>query len=417
MRKDRINTLLSENKKEIAYFFLFFAIALFWFFPYSLRENLGIFDWAKETFYFQTLHDSLVSGNGIPIFFADIPESVSWYPALEASNSYVGNPETLFLSPFLLAALLPVSSFFIIYSLLHLAVGILGTVLIGKKLHLSSPALFLLFCGLILSPWVIQHVIIGFTPWVTVYWLPLAVGLYLSRKPIWAGVVLSITVWEGGFHVYVWELMGIVFVLASLIIFKNWSYVKSVSLALVTSLILISPRLILMLNQNQELSDRTPRASYNSPGDLWGLLTDNRTNPYDLPAAYNIYGTDFYDGSSYVGVYALIAFTAAVLLGWNFINKKIALTLTVGIVFFTLLGWDGIWLFFVNLISPLSAEIYPYRFFEIAKIFALMLFVFSLEGLQKRFPIRQTGLFLLIGLVPIAASFYERVQFFIQAGL
>lgn len=402
-------------KKELILFLLFSLVSLYWFRAFWARTNFQSFDWIKENFYFSKLRDSLSSGKGLPSTLGEIPHNLQYFPALQSSISYLGNPETLAINPFIGFVLLPTDSFFKLFFAAHLAVAILGIVLLSRKLNWSGLATGALFIAFILSPWMMQHIVLGYTPWVQIYWLPLAAYFLFDKKPILSGVVLSITFWSGAFHVFFWVLLSLGFLILFVAIGRQWFWFKNLLAMLSVSILLSGIRALFILQSlSQGLVSRQIANSYDSIPDVYGLLADGYTNPFTSEDPYSIYGTSFYDSSFYIGWYGLLLFFVAIVIAAFQLDLRIWLTGVSGIVVFFILGWSGVWAWIYQILPLVgAAEVYPYRFLPVATAWGLVIAVVALNRITSRYQNRETYLFIATLLLPLLVEFYQRNSFFL----
>jgi len=190
-----------------AYLILTAVLYIVW----AFSDRVGGLDWQKEWAYFSAIKTSLLSGHLIPIMWSP-PAQVAWYPAIVHSSSFVGNPETMLFSPFtLLLILLPVSTYVKVLALAHLGLGIAGTLLLARRLA-WTPVQTRTFSALFfLSPIIIQHVAVGYTPWLTLFFVPwlfyALADAQLVRGSVLMGAVLALMLLEGGVHVCLWSLL------------------------------------------------------------------------------------------------------------------------------------------------------------------------------------------------------------------
>jgi len=377
------------------------AVTALWYWQYFTRSELGVMDWTKETFYFGALRDSLRHGHP-PLRIARTEEVMRW-PAIAATDSYLANPETMFLSPFLPLAVLPVEWFFRLYMAGSLVVAVIGSVSLTKALRWTPAAGGVLYALVFLNPWLVQHVVIGYTPWVTVTWLPLVAALVVRGRPVWAGVVWSLVVWAGGMHVFVWAMMAAVVVVAVLVVRRLpwWTLATATGCAVGFA----APRLVLIVAASGELADRVPSSSYSSVADLWGVLTDTASDPYAIPAAYDTFGVNLYDGLFYTGWWFwVVSAGAAVWLGrrsWPYVLAAVG---------FAVLGYGTVWKSLGGVFPFLGVQVYPWRFLCIGYVFAAIIVALGAER-----AVRRGEGWLLLVLVPVMWGFYWRTQFFAAA--
>jgi hypothetical protein len=388
---------------------------------FLLTQKIGIWDWDKESYGFEFLKSSLSQGASIPASFLTLPRELANYPALFQSVSYWANPEVLTLSPFLV--FLPWTSvpvFVKIYVFGHLLIAALGMYFVGRRLGLRTSATVLLFVLLILNPWLLQHLAIGYTPWITISYAPLVVASLLRPMSIgWfvTGTIADgLILYEGGLHLFVWLNATIVLTAVALAtIRRSAQHAPRVGLLLLGTAVLTLPKLIAI---NSAYGDwhRPIQSSYGSAHDLWGLLTDTKTNLYELPRAYHVYGTGVYDGAMFTGrVFLALLAVLVALFAWRTIkhrDERVAegwALLSVAALWLVL-GWDGVWRPLTDAIGSLGFEIYPFRFLEISVFICAAFVVIELDRLSRiSAPLAVTGL--AVSLV-VAVSFWNRNDHF-----
>lgn len=205
-------------KKIYAYWengYIYLAIPLLLGLMFLVSDNIGIFDWKKEIAYFQYIRTCLKSYNELPYFWWCIPENVSWYPAVAHTHNFIGNPETMLFSPFTpLLLYINAIQYIKCLFLIHLLIGIIGIFFLKKQLCWSNVQ-FRLFISLFLfSPIIIQHIAIGYTPYINLYFFPWFI-FFLSKsnrisKCTGLSALLSIVLLQGGAHIFVF-LFSILF--------------------------------------------------------------------------------------------------------------------------------------------------------------------------------------------------------------
>jgi hypothetical protein len=388
---------------------------------FLLTQKIGIWDWEKESYGLEFLKSGLGDGSLVPLSFLTIPHDIATYPALFQSASYWANPEVLTLSPFVV--LLPWTSvpvFVKLYFFGHLLVAALGMYFVGRRLGLRTSATVLLFVLIILNPWLLQHLAIGYVPWITICYVPLVVASLLRPVTIaWflTGTLAdSLILYEGGLHIFLWLNATIVLtavVLAALR--RSASHARPVALILLGTAVLTLPKLVAIRSAYGDWH-RPIQSSYAGMHDLWGLLTDTTTNLYELPRAYHVYGTDVYDGAMFTGrVFLATLLVLVALLAWRTFGQgrrhdggRLAESwalLSVAALWLVL-GWDGVWRTMSDAIAALDFEIYPFRFLEISVFICAAFIVLELDRLSRIST--RLGIAGLAVAVVIAVAFWNR---------
>jgi hypothetical protein len=394
---------------------------------FLLTQKIGIWDWDKESYGLEFLKSALRDGSVLPLSFVTIPHDIATYPALFQSASYWANPEVLTFSPFVV--LLPWTSvpvFLKLYFFGHLLIAALGTFLLGRRLRLRTSTTVVLFVLLILNPWLLQHLAIGYIPWITACYVPLVIASLLRPVTLaWflTGTIAdSLILYEGGLHIFLWLNATIVLTAIGIAaIRRSASHARPVGLILLGTAVLTLPKLVAI---NGAYGDwhRPIQSSYGSAHDLWGLLTDTTTNLYDLPRAYHVYGTDVYDGAMFTGrvfLGALVVLLA--LFVWRTVRRKRrndeeglaeGWALLSVAALWLVLGWDGVWRTLADAIAAFDFEIYPFRFLEISVFICAAFIVLELDRLS-RIGTRLGIVGLAVALV-IAVAFKDRNDYFVK---
>jgi hypothetical protein len=394
---------------------------------FLLTQKIGIWDWDKESYGLEFLKSALRGGSLIPLSFITIPHDIETYPALFQSASYWANPEVLTLSPFVVfLPWTPVPVFFKIYFFGHLLIAALGMLLLGRRLRLRTSTTAVLFVLLVLNPWLLQHLAIGYTPWITACYAPLVVASLLRPVTLaWfvTGTIAdSLILYEGGLHIFLWLNATIVLTAVVLgAIRRSFGHVRPVGLILLGTAVLTLPKLV-AISAAYGAWHRPIQSSYGSAHDLWGLLTDSTTNLYELPRAYHVYGTDVYDGAMLTGRVFLAALVVLVaLLVWRTAKRRRrndgeglaeGWALLSVAALWLVLGWDGVWRSLVDVIAAFDFEIYPFRFLEISVFICAAFIVIELDRLS-RISLRLGIAGLAVALV-IAVAFRDRNDYFVK---
>jgi len=208
--------------------YLYFVLAALLAAYYLLSPRTGVYDWEKEIFYIQFIKESIFNLKALPIFLWN-NNGLGNYPVIGQSNLFFGNPETLLFSPwiFMTAFLNPVT-FYKLFYIIHLAFAVIGLILLTRRLGWSNLQ-SRIFSGLfLLSPIILQHLAIGYTPWVNLFLFPMLLYFQLLEKRsvsvIGSAMIFSLIVLQGGIHIAVW-LLGFMFLLklSQACLFKRFS--------------------------------------------------------------------------------------------------------------------------------------------------------------------------------------------------
>ena len=177
---------------------------------YIFVSRAGVYDWEKEIFYIQYIKQSIFHFKTLPYYLWN-NNGLGNYPVIAQGNLFIGNPETLLFSPwiFFLSVLKPVV-FLKLFYLIHLMLAIIGILLLARKLNWDNRQLRI-FSGLfLLSPIILQHIAIGYTPWINLFLFPLLMYFQFCKKRsvsvIGSAMVYSLIILQGGIHIAVWLL-------------------------------------------------------------------------------------------------------------------------------------------------------------------------------------------------------------------
>lgn len=176
---------------------------------YTASPAVGILDWRKELAYFTFIRQSLVDFHSLPWFWWNKPAFLSAYPAAAYSSNFVSNPESMLFSPFTpLLLFMQVVQYVKVLGLIHWIIGIAGCFALRLRLkwHPLQFRLYLLLFAL--SPLVMQHLAVGYTPWLNLYFFPWLVFFLADRlvvrRVLGVAIVLGLTLLQGGIHVALW---------------------------------------------------------------------------------------------------------------------------------------------------------------------------------------------------------------------
>jgi len=373
----KINPFLQKH----GYLCLFF-IALLVFLFYS---NVGIYDWDKEVLYTEYIKTSLQEFKRFPLFLWNSAQ-LSGYPAVDQSAFFAANPETMLFTPFLpLLLLFSPQVFLKLLVVLNGALGVAGVLALGKKLQWQPQQMRIFSALFLLSPIVIQHVAIGYLPWINLYLFPWLLFFLLSDKLITrslgSGMVLALVLLQGGLHVFVWLAFFVaLYVLWLTIIRRNAKDLLSIPLTFLAAIGMALPRFYGSLQSFASFSQRF-FSGYSLEAFLkWGFIP-----PFFTPASMDdieffiegyIDGVPYWDGEVFWGLVIVLA----ALLPFLFMNlrkkkqqsddvKKTAQAVACTSAVLLFFSFGGVYERFITFISGLlhlpalqGMEKYPFRF-------------------------------------------------------
>jgi hypothetical protein len=391
------------------------ALVALWDGPFFASKRVGKFDWAKERFYFQVLLDGIRRYHTIPASFIWFPETLRNYPTITHSLSYWGNPEVVTVSPFLLFSFLDGVVFIKVYLALHLAAALIGCQLLAARRGAAPPWALALFAVGFLNPWLMQHLALGYTPYITYCWIPLMAALLAGAGPLAApsaALVNALLLYEGGTHIFAWFNGAIaVYALCTLGRPGERARLARVGIFWLGTALAALPKLV-SLGQRFRRWRRPIQGSYQTAADVLGLATDTTTPLYQLPQSYNVHHTIFYDSSLYLGWAFLVVLAAA--LAWAAWRRRSDGLPLLGVAaVYLVLGWGGVWRFLSARLSIMTSEIYPWRFLFITALFASLFLVGELHDFAAHS--RARAAVAALALCAIAASFFARNRVFVAA--
>jgi hypothetical protein len=192
--------------------YLYLAISMLLFSIFALNRRIGIYDWQKEVAYFQYIKASFTSFHSFPWFWWNKLENVAWYPAVFHTSNFVSNPETMLFSPFTpLLFLMDVLTYIKFLTLIHCSIGIAGTLVLRRRLKWNSQQFRIYSILFLLSPIIIQHLSLGYTTWLNLFFFPWLVYFIFDEKPLSSilgtSIILGLVLLQGGTHVFIWYAM------------------------------------------------------------------------------------------------------------------------------------------------------------------------------------------------------------------
>ncbi len=379
----------------------FFFSGLFTFY-FVLISRAGVYDWEKEIFYLQYIKESLLRFRSLPYFLWNTNGLVN-YPLLAQNGLFIGNPETLLFSPWIfLSAFLKPVAFIKLFYLVHFALAIIGIILLSRRLGWSDRQIRL-FSGLfLLSPIILQHLAIGYTPWINLFFLPLFMYFLLvnqrSLSIIGSAMVVSLVILQGGIHVALWLLIFLALknISQALLDKKGTPLLDLLSTFGLTGLLTFA-RLYASFQALHDFGQRTfpgftARAFLKMALEL-PLFFGGDIDDIERYFEFKIDGIPYWDAGVYWGPFVVLILVSVVLLTIKFLEreKRGAHRDFLPILFSSL----GLWLLsFGSLYSTLAAflskatgipafegvEKYPFRF-SLMAYYGLSLW-FASSGLQ-----------------------------------
>lgn len=300
-------------------FFLFLA-------AFVVYPNVGIYDWDKEILYTTYIKSAIQNDQQLPYFLWN-SASLEGYPAVDQSAFFISNPETMLFTPFLPLLLLCSPAFFLkLLVLLNALAGYAGILALGKRMKWSNAQSRIFSILFLFSPIIIQHVAIGYLPWVNLYLFPWLLYFLVDDHTlgcgIGSGMVLAVILLQGGLHPFVWLVFFSTFYIVLLALMrKRGRIVWSLPISLGSAALLALPRLYLSL---QSFGDFTQRffSGYSLSGFLkWALIP-----PFFTPSSMDdieyfiegyIDGVPYWDGEVFWGAVLLLSLLLPAFFYWS----------------------------------------------------------------------------------------------------
>jgi len=415
-----------------AYQFVSVLLIFLWNGRFLISENFGVFDWHKEAYYFHFLRENLVEFRPFPLSFIYLPGNLNWYPTLSKTLSYWANPEVITFSPlFLFIPFLSTIAFIKFYFLSHLLFGVMGIYTMFRRLKLGVVEILMMFVMIVLNPWLMQHLAIGFTPFIQFCLLPMIIAMLITPRLkimnfVYASILNALVVYSGGWHIF------FVFNGAVAVFYVIYAIRRKITFPMIQAFVfylltgvLIFPKMVAVLSIFHGWK-REIQSSYGSLADLWGLLTDGNAPLYDIPRSFNIYGVNLYDGSMLMGEWFVILLICCVLFSMYRHAKPHlvldpypafpSLEVVISGVIFCILGWDGVWKALADIFPVLGSKIYPWHL-AFASIFFFIVFVTWESLMFIRTYFRSYIWITLAGIIifsPLLHTMYTRNKLFID---
>ena len=369
------------QKKQGARYFVYYLIAAVLILIFVFSPKAGIYDWDKELFYVQTARESIREYGSLPYVLWN-REPFTFYPVVGQTALFISYPETFLFSPLMpLALWLNPMAFLKAVTLIHFAIGCLGVWMLGRlfKWHASQVRLF--SAMFLLSPIILQHVAIGYLPWVTLYYFPwLLVFMWHEKRSariLGTGAVLAACLLNGGAHTVFWFglFMGISYAWSVVQDRRRWLLAADVLAAAAVCTLLASARMVSSMlafgNFSQDFfAGYSPRAFLRTALIPPMFFIENMDHVEGLIEDY-FDGVPYWDGGIYWGavlpMVMLVLFTLAGRRNRNdkakrlpiFLASATFLVLSMGSVYEML---AGVAVHLTGIGGLAGIEKYPFRF-------------------------------------------------------
>lgn len=210
--------------------YLYLALSMLLFLLNQLSGRVGVFDWRKEIAYFQFIKESFTTFHSLPWFWWNKPHNLASYPGVSYTSNFVGNPETMLFSPFVpLLLLMDVLPFVKFLAIIHCSIGIGGSLALGRRLKWDRQQFRFYAILFLLSPIAIQHLSLGYTQYINLFFFPWLVYFISDEKPsssiLGTSIILGLVLLEAGTHIFIWYAMLIsLYFVFKISIERKWDF-------------------------------------------------------------------------------------------------------------------------------------------------------------------------------------------------
>ena len=363
-------------------FITLIAILVFLIYP-----NIGMYDWNKEVQYCDFIKQSLLEYNVFPMFMWN-SGILAIYPAVRQSAFFAGNPETMLFSPFLpMLQIMPPALFLKLLVLIHFLIGWAGIQALAKTCSWNVRQTRIFSAVFMLSPIIIQHISIGYLPWINLFFFPWLLNFLLDKNDFkkWLGcsIVLALMLLQGGLHVFVWSGFLIAFFSVFQTIFRKSGKSLLLSVAsVITASLLALPRIVTSFQAFGAFEQRF-FSGYSLGAFLkWGLIppffTPSTMDDIEFFIEEYIKGVPYWDGSLFWGFVLICVLALPFVIGYTYKkgdrykfdqNELEVLALAASSALILLISFNGLYAAGISFISNLlrlpalkGMEKYPFRF-------------------------------------------------------
>ncbi len=365
--------------------YLYIGLAALLMLVFLLDARVGIYDWAKEIAYFDYIRISLVRFHTLPLFWWN-PQAFIDYPAIGQSAFFIANPETFVFSPFILLLFLFDTILFMkILVLLFFAIGVVGLFALRRQLQWRDDQFRIFIALFLFSPIIIQHVSIGYFPWLNIYLFPWLLFFLLNEKTssqvVGIAGVLALTLLQGGTHVFWWFSLFIG-------LFYLFRFIYKPGFKLFLQVVLVVCLVVLLAGIRISTSAQTFadfQQTFFSGYNIKGFFTWAFIPPIFTPANMDdiepfiegyIHGVPYWDGAVFWGFALILSIIFMVLFVIRKIKMKdekkdddrIVVFVALSAILMTILSFENIYQNLITAISGLikipaleAIEKYPFR--------------------------------------------------------
>ena len=367
--------------------YFYILLAGIFLFVFLVDSRTGMYDWGKEMTYFNVIKISLTQYHSLSLFWWN-PQVYGGYPAISVSSFFLANPETFSFSPFIfLLFWMDTLVFMKILVCVICAIGIIGILKLSRKLNWQDGQCRIFIALFLFSPIIIQHLAIGYFPWINLYLFPWLIFYLIDediiRKVLGCSSILALILLQGGVHPFVWFVVFIGFYCVVRFIQKPGFRIILFMVALIALSTLLS--LVRITTSAQTFADFQQK--FFNGYSLNGFITWGLTPPVFTPSdmddiepyieSYNN-GVPYWDGAIYWGaVLPLVLILFIVLADKKIFHKEeqndtrqMALfSIAIASFLITLLSFGHLYqniitgiTDWINIPSLQAMEKYPFRF-------------------------------------------------------
>jgi len=297
---------------------------------YLLDPRTGIYDWDKEILYTQYIKESVFNLKSLPYYLWN-NNGLGFFPVIKHSGFFIGYPETLLFSPWIIFLLFFEPVLFIkLFYLVHMVMAVIGILLLARLLKWDNAQLRM-FSGLfLLSPLIIQHVAIGYSPWINLFLFPLLAYFLLHKNRtisvMGSAMICALVILQGGIHIAVWFLGFIFF-------YKFWQAAANKTIReildflgiAILSGVLSFARIYISLMTFKDFWQQTfpgfSLRSFLSTALKLPLFFSSAIDDIEGYFEFYIDGVPYWDGGVYWGPFLIILFSVLVILLLKSIRK------------------------------------------------------------------------------------------------
>jgi hypothetical protein len=387
-----------------------FLLAVLPFLLAFLSSRVGIHDWGKELYFSEITAQSLKASGELPAVVWELPEELKRFPVFQATRIFWAVPETLLFSPLsLFLHFLDPARYIYLHVLLFLALGFWGFLKLSQQQAWNAEQNFFFACCFFMSPMVLQHLAMGYTPWLLFSAISWFFVFLLDdnywRSSLGLALLLSVFLLLGGLHPFVLFSAALGLQALAALIFnkeeREFTFVRLPVIYGVVVLLSLSrlwPSQLAFKGFSQELlTGYTPKMFFKfalTPPWTWG--SENFTHRiYENIATW--------DAGVFWGLPLLVLPLAFCC--WKRIREERALLAAALVLAVLSFGdlWGDILAVFPRALSTriASAEKYPYRFMLPAYYFVVVALTMSFPHWKKLLPVPLKKALMLLVFLPL----------------